>query len=109
MVMEYVFSSAHNSSLTLKFATSFCPSYFTAQEASVAPRLSTIMHVIQINGFASSSNLITRARGARAVMPQSFGPFNMEEEHTLLMKGEETITPQVARASNSRVQRIHVH
>jgi hypothetical protein len=29
MVGEYVFSSAHNSSLTQEFATSFCPSYFT--------------------------------------------------------------------------------
>jgi hypothetical protein len=28
MVGEYVFSSAHNSSFTLEFATSFCPSYF---------------------------------------------------------------------------------
>jgi hypothetical protein len=41
MVGEYVFSSAHNSSLTLEFITSFCPSYFTTQEASVAPRVST--------------------------------------------------------------------
>ncbi len=30
MVGEYVLSSAHNSSLTPEFATSFCPSYFTA-------------------------------------------------------------------------------
>ncbi len=28
MVREYVLSNAHNSSVTLKFATSFCPSYF---------------------------------------------------------------------------------
>ncbi len=28
MVGEYVFSNAHNFSLTLEFATSFCPSYF---------------------------------------------------------------------------------
>jgi hypothetical protein len=39
MVGEYVFSSAHNSNLTPKFAISFCPSYFAAQEASVAPRV----------------------------------------------------------------------
>jgi ribosomal protein L29 len=30
MVGEYVFSNAHNSNLTLKFATYFCPSYFAA-------------------------------------------------------------------------------
>ncbi len=41
MVREYVLSNSHNSSLTLKFATSFYPSYFTAQEASVAPRVFT--------------------------------------------------------------------
>jgi hypothetical protein len=39
-------------------------------------------------------------------MPQSFCPFNTEEEHTLLARGEETTTPQ---ASNARVPRIHVH
>jgi hypothetical protein len=39
MVEEYVVSNAHNSSLTPKFATSFCPSYFAAQEASVALRI----------------------------------------------------------------------
>jgi hypothetical protein len=42
-------------------------------------------------------------------MPQSFHPLNTEEERTLLAKGEETTTPQAARASNSRVPRIHVH
>jgi hypothetical protein len=41
MVGEYALSSAHNSSFTLEFATFFCPSYFTAQEASVALRVST--------------------------------------------------------------------
>jgi hypothetical protein len=40
MVGEYVLSSAHNSGLTPEFATSFCPSYFVAQDASVAPRVS---------------------------------------------------------------------
>ncbi len=40
MVGEYVFSSAHNSSLTPKFVISFYPSYFAAQKASVAPRVS---------------------------------------------------------------------
>jgi len=42
-------------------------------------------------------------------MPQFFCPFNTEEEHTLLARGEETTTPQVVRASNSRVPEVHVH
>jgi len=33
----------------------------------------------------------------------------MEEERTLLARGQETTTPQVVRASNSRVPGIHVH
>jgi hypothetical protein len=33
----------------------------------------------------------------------------MKEERTLLAKGEETITPQAAGTSNSRILRIHVH
>jgi hypothetical protein len=33
----------------------------------------------------------------------------MEEERTLLARGEETSTPQAIRASNSRVPGIHVH
>jgi len=41
MVGEYVFFNAHNFSFTPKFATSFCPSYFIAQEANVAPKVST--------------------------------------------------------------------
>jgi len=41
MVREYVFSNAHNSSLTLEFAIYFYLSYFVTQEASVAPRVST--------------------------------------------------------------------
>jgi hypothetical protein len=67
MVGEYVFSSAHNFDLTPE-ATSFCPSYFAAQ-ASVAPRVSATRQVIQTDGLASASSPITRARGARAVMP----------------------------------------
>jgi hypothetical protein len=65
----------------------FCPSYFVAQEASVAPKVSAIRQVIQTNGLAFSSSLITRAKGARVVMPQSFRPFNTEEECTLLVRG----------------------
>jgi hypothetical protein len=34
---------------------------------------------------------------------------NMEEERTLLARGEETTTPQTVRASNSRVPGVHVH
>jgi hypothetical protein len=46
MAGEHVFSSAHNSSLTPEFVTSFCPSYFATQEASVKPRVSTTKQVI---------------------------------------------------------------
>jgi hypothetical protein len=109
MVAEYVISNAHNSSFIPEFATSFCLSYFAAQDASVTPKVSTIRKVIQINGIASGSSLITRARGARTIMPQSFRPLNMEEKCTLLVRGEETTTPQATRASNSRVPRVHVH
>ncbi len=93
MVGEYVFSSAHNFSLTPEFATSFCPSYSTAQKASVAPRVFATKQVIQTDGLASSSNLITRAKGIQIVMPQSFRPLNTEEECTLLARGEEITTP----------------
>jgi len=109
MVGEYVLSTPHNSSLTPEFATSFCPSYVTTQEVSVAPRVSATRQVIQTDGLASGSSPITRARRAQAIMPQSFHPLNMEEEHTLLVRGEETPTPQAVRASNSRVPRVHVH
>jgi hypothetical protein len=109
MVGEYVLSNAHNCSFTPKFVTSFCPSYVATQKSSVAPRVFATRHVIQINGLAFGSSLITRARGARVVMPQSFRPLNTKEEHTLLARGEETITPQVVRASNSRVPKVHVH
>jgi hypothetical protein len=109
MVKEFVLFSAHNSSLTPKFATSFCPFYFVAQEANVAPRVFTTRQVIQTDGLAFGSSPITKARGARVVMLQSFRPFNTEEERTLLTRGEETTTPQAAKASNFRVLGIHVH
>jgi hypothetical protein len=63
MVGEYVLSTPHNSSLTLEFATSFCPSYVTAHEASVTPRVSAIRQVIQTYGLTSGSSPITRAKG----------------------------------------------
>jgi len=109
MVGEYVLSTPHNSSLTPEFSTSFCPSYVVAQKASVAPRVFATRQVIQTDGLAYGSNPITRARGTRAVMPQSFHPLNMEEERTLLARGEETTTPQVVRASNSHVPGVRVH
>jgi hypothetical protein len=109
MVGEYVLSSAHNFSFTPEFATSFCPSYFVAQEASVTPIVFTTKQVFQIDGLACGSSPITRARRAQAIMPQSFRPLNTKEECTLLARGEETTTPQAVRASNSRVPRIHVH
>jgi hypothetical protein len=64
MVEEYVPSSAHNYSLTLKFATSFCLSYSATQEVSVAPIISTTRQVIQNDGLAHGSSPITRARRA---------------------------------------------
>jgi hypothetical protein len=75
----------------------------------VAPRVSAIRQVIQTDGLAFGSSPITRVRGVRVVMPQSFRPFNMEEERTLLVRGEETTTPQAVRASNFRVLGVHVH
>ncbi len=42
-------------------------------------------------------------------MAQSFRPLNTEEKRTLLVRGEETTTPQATRASNSRVLGVHVH
>jgi hypothetical protein len=69
MVGEYVFSSGHNSSFTPEFATSFCPSYFVAQKANVAPKVSATRQVIQTDGLAFNSNPITRAKGAQAFMP----------------------------------------
>jgi hypothetical protein len=68
MVGEYLLSSAHNSSFTPKFTTSFCPSYFAAQEASVAPKVYAIRQVIQTNGLTSGSSPITKAKGVRVVM-----------------------------------------
>jgi len=69
MFGEYVFSIAHNFSLTPEFATFFCPSYVAAQEASVAPKISANKQVIQTNGLAYGSSLITKVRGAPTVMP----------------------------------------
>jgi hypothetical protein len=109
MVGEYVISSAHNSSFTPKFATFFCPSYFAAQKTSVAPKISATRQVIQTDGLTFGSSPITRARRARAVMPQSFRLLNTKKERTLLAREEETTTPQVVRASNFHVPRIHVH
>jgi hypothetical protein len=93
MVGEYVFSNAHNCSITLKFATSFCPSYVATQEASVASKVSATRQVIQTDGLASGSSPITKVRGVRVIMPQSFRPFNTKEERTFLARGEETTTP----------------
>ncbi len=109
IIGEYAISNAHNSSLTLEFAISFCPSYFMTQKANLAPRVSATRQVIQTNGLASGSSPITKARGAQVVMPESFRPFNTKEERTLLARGEETITPQVIKASNSCVLGVHVH
>jgi hypothetical protein len=73
------------------------PFLLAAQEASVAPKVFTIRQVIQTDGIASGSSSITKAKGAQAMMPQSFCPFNTEEELILLVRGEETTTPQATR------------
>jgi hypothetical protein len=62
MVGEYVISSAHNFSLTPKFTTYLCPSYFVAQKATLAPKVFTTRQVIQIDGCAFGSSPITKAR-----------------------------------------------
>jgi hypothetical protein len=64
MVGEYVLSNAHNFSLTIKFATSFCSSYFVAQKANVAPKVFATRQVIQTNGLAFGSSPITKAKRA---------------------------------------------
>jgi hypothetical protein len=69
MVIKYVLSGAHNFSLTLEFATPFCLSYFAAQKASVAHKVSATRQIIHTDGLAFGSSLITRARKARIVMP----------------------------------------
>jgi hypothetical protein len=109
MVGEYVLSSAHNSSLTPEFATSFYPSYFATEEANVAPRVFATRQVIQTDGFVSGSIPITRVRRAQVIMPQYFCPLNTEKKRTLLARGEETTTSQAVWASNSHVPRVHVH
>jgi hypothetical protein len=96
MVGEYVHSNAHNSSLTPEFANFFCLSYFAAQKVNVATKVSASRQVIQTDGFAYYSSPITRAKRARAILPQSFRPFNTEKERTLLVRGEETTTSQAA-------------
>jgi hypothetical protein len=109
MVGEYVLSSAHNFSLTPKFATFCCPSYFMAQEANLAPRVFATRQVIQSDGLTFGSSPITRSRKVRADMPESFRPLNTKEEHALLVKGEETTTPQVVKPLNSRVLGVQIH
>jgi len=42
-------------------------------------------------------------------MPQSFHLLNTKKECTLLVRGEETTTPQATKASNFRVLGVHVH
>ncbi len=102
-------SSAHNFSFTPEYITSFCPSYFKAQQAGVAPRVSAIRQVIKTDGLTFSLSPITRAKGARTIMPQSFRPLNTKKKRTLLARGEETTTLKAVRASNYRILGIHVH
>jgi hypothetical protein len=69
----------------------------------VAPRVFNTRQVIQTHGLTSCSSPITRVKGARAVMPQLFRPFNTKSEGTLLARGEEITTPQATRVSNSHL------
>ncbi len=75
----------------------------------MAPKASTTRQVIQIDGLAFGSSPIIEARGARTVMTQYFRPLNTEKEHTLIVRGEEITIPQVGRASNCHVPKVHVH
>ncbi len=75
----------------------------------MAPRVFSTRQLIQTHGLAFDSSPITKARRAQVVMPQSFRPLNTKEERTLLARGEETTTPQAAKASNSHVPKVHVH
>jgi hypothetical protein len=69
----------------------------------MAPKVYANRQVIKIDGLASGSSPITKARGARVVMPQSYCLLNIEEKCTLLASEEKT------RASNYRVPGGHVH
>jgi hypothetical protein len=42
---------------------------------------------IQTDGLASGSSLITKAKRAQAIMPQSFHPLKMEEKLHLVGEG----------------------
>ncbi len=50
-----------------------------AQEAGVAPKGFATMKVIQTDALTFGSSFITRAKGARVIMPQSFHPFNTKK------------------------------
>jgi hypothetical protein len=76
MVGEYVLSNAHNSSLTLEFATFLFFSYVVTQKDSVAPIVFATRQVIQTNGLAFNPNPFTRVKGPQVIMPQSFHPIN---------------------------------
>jgi hypothetical protein len=62
MVGEYVLFSAHNPNFTPEFATYFCLSYFVTQKVSVASRVFATKQVIQTDGLAYGSSIITRAK-----------------------------------------------
>jgi len=72
----------------------------------MAPRVSIIRQVIQIDGLAYGSCPIIRARGVQTIVPQSFRPPNTEEEHcrnpTLAKCEDETHTPKVGDLGSSK-------
>ncbi len=75
----------------------------------MAPRVFATRQVIQTNELASGSSPVTKARKLQTTMPQFFRPLDTKEERTLLARGEETTTPQAAKASKFCVPIVHVH
>jgi hypothetical protein len=76
------------------------------EKANMAPKIFATRQVIQINGLASGSSPITRARGAQTIMPQSFRPINTEEERTLLAS---VATLALARDQGKGVARLRAY
>ena len=112
MVGECVRAEVQPAGLTAEFSTSFCPSYFAAQQASAAPRVSSTRKVVQTDGLASHSGPMTRARQARAVIPKGFKPLDLEEERSYLARGEENASsssPSAAPPTHSREPRVFLH
>jgi hypothetical protein len=106
MVGECLKVAVTQPGLAAEFSSSFCPSYFAFQQASVAPRVATTRRVVQTDGLASGTGHVTRSRGAHAVIPKSFMPLTPAQESTFLARGEDmTSTAQQGAdtTTNSRI------